>query len=82
MRRLIVAILSLLLSSGFVFGQDTDTLLQRWYLHRQARTQQPDAGYNMDSVKFNTNVPDSVLMGRLERMHSFTGWPLPCPPRG
>lgn len=44
-------------------------------MHRQGKSQAPDAGYNMDSVKFTTNVPDSTLMQRLESMHSFITLP-------
>ncbi len=75
MRRLFFAALSLFISVGFLYSQDKDTLLQRWYLHRQSKQQSPDAGYNMDSVRFDTNVPDSVLMARLEKMHSFITLP-------
>ena len=75
MRRLLLAVLGIVLVSGSLYSQDKDTLLQRWYLHRQSKQQSPDAGYNMDSVRFNTNVPDSVLMARLERMHSFITLP-------
>lgn len=74
MRRLIIAAASVFIGVCAA-AQDTDTLLQRWYLHRQAKSQAPDAGYNMDSVRFNTNVPDSVLMRRLEDMHSFITLP-------
>lgn len=74
MKRLIVAAMSLLLCAGIGLAQETDTLLARWYMHRVSK-QTPDAGYNMDSVKFTTNVPDSVLMARLESMHSFITLP-------
>lgn len=53
----------------------TDSLLSIWYLHRQARESREDEGFNMDSVHFSTNVPDSVLIARLERMNSFITLP-------
>lgn len=74
MKRLIIAAVSLLLCTGIGLAQDKDTLLARWYMHRVSK-QSPEAGYNMDSVKFTTNVPDSVLMARLESMHSFITLP-------
>lgn len=52
----------------------TDTLLGRWYLHRASRYQGREQ-YNMDSVKFTTDVPDSVLMQRLQDMNSFISLP-------
>ncbi len=52
----------------------TDSLLSIWYLHRQTRHSR-EGEYNMDSVKFTTDVPDTVLMGRLSRMNSFIRLP-------
>ena len=74
MRKLIIISISFLTAVSAA-AQDTDSLLQRWYMHRQGKSQAPDAGYNMDSVKFTTNVPDSTLMQRLESMHSFITLP-------
>ena len=54
--------------------QNTDTLLGRWYLHRQSKNRSREQ-YNMDSVRFTTDVPDSVLMGRLARMNAFISLP-------
>ena len=52
----------------------TDSLLNLWYLHRQARTS--DEGcYNMDSIKFTSNVPDKVFMERLTKMNSYITLP-------
>lgn len=51
----------------------TDTLLGRWYLNRQAPRDEPLV--NMDSVRFSTDVPDSVLMDRLYGMNSFISLP-------
>ena len=52
----------------------TDTLLSQWYLHRQSKIRGREQ-YNMDSVHFTTDVPDSVLMDRLARMNSFISLP-------
>ena len=55
-------------------SESTDTLLSQWYMHRQSRIPGREQ-YNMDSVVFSTNVPDSVLMRRLEEMNSFITLP-------
>ena len=47
----------------------TDSLLARWYMHRRTATKALE--YNMDSVHFSTDVPDSVLMKRLSNMHTL-----------
>ena len=52
----------------------TDTLLSQWYMHRQSRIPGREQ-YNMDSVVFTTDVPDSLLMRRLEDMNSFISLP-------
>ncbi len=52
----------------------TDTLLAQWYMHRSSRIQGREQ-YNMDSVRFTTDVPDSVLMRRLRDMNSFITLP-------
>ena len=52
----------------------TDTLLGQWYMHRSSRIPGREQ-FNMDSVRFTTDVPDSVLMRRLEQMHSFITLP-------
>ena len=52
----------------------TDSLLNLWYLHRQARTSD-EGSYNMDSVKFTSNVPDKVFMERLAKMNSYITLP-------
>lgn len=52
----------------------TDSLLNIWYLQQQISTREvPD--YNMDSIKFESNVPDAVYISRLKAMNSFI--PLP-----
>ena len=53
---------------------NTDTLLSQWYMHRQSRIPGREQ-YDMDSVVFTTDVPDSVLMHRLEEMNSFITLP-------
>ncbi len=52
----------------------TDSLLGSWYMHRQ-KTASREETYDMDSVVFTTDLPDSVLMGRLERMNAFISLP-------
>ena len=52
----------------------TDTMLTQWYMHRQSRIPGREQ-FNMDSVVFTTDVPDSVLMRRLEEMNSFISLP-------
>lgn len=52
----------------------TDSLLNLWYLHRQARISD-EGSYNMDSVKFTSNVPDKVFMERLAKMNSYITLP-------
>ena len=53
----------------------TDSLLSIWYLHRQARKNDEGKGYDMDSVRFTSNVPDDVMKARLEKMNSFITLP-------
>ena len=53
----------------------TDSLLSVWYLHRQARENTQGQGYDMDSVRFTSEVPDRVLIERLQRMDSFIQLP-------
>lgn len=52
----------------------TDTMLAQWYMHRQSRIPGREQ-YDMDSVHFTTDVPDSVLMSRLSDMNSFISLP-------
>ena len=53
---------------------NTDTLLTQWYMHRQSNIPGREQ-FDMDSVVFTTDVPDSVLMRRLEEMNSFITLP-------
>ncbi len=52
----------------------TDTLLGQWYMHRQSRIPGREQ-FDMDSVRFTTDVPDSVLMRRLEDLNAFISLP-------
>lgn len=56
-------------------AEQTDSLLSEWYARKQAETFQSISEYDMDSVKFTTNVPDSVLVERLSKMNSFITLP-------
>ena len=56
------------------YTSSTDTLLGQWYMHRRSRSSAREQ-YNMDSVRFTTDVPDSVLMRRLADMNSFISLP-------
>jgi membrane-bound lytic murein transglycosylase D len=53
----------------------TDSLLSVWYLHRENRQLGEVEPFNVDSVSFTTDVPDSVLINRLSRMNSFMTLP-------
>lgn len=48
----------------------TDSLLNIWYLHR-SNSGSDEGSYNMDSVQFSSNVPDSVFICRIEKMNSY-----------
>lgn len=52
----------------------TDSLLNIWYLHRQANNM-PEGNYNMDSVRFSSDVPDKVYLERLAKINSFVTLP-------
>ncbi len=56
------------------YNTNTDTLLAQWFMHRQSRLAGREV-YNMDSVRFTTQVPDSVLIRRLEDMNAFISLP-------
>ena len=53
----------------------TDSLLSIWYLHRQIGRSSEGQEYDMDSVHFESNVPDKVYIERLEAMNSFITLP-------
>ena len=52
----------------------SDSLLNIWYLHKKvSETTGPE--YDMDTVKFASNVPDSVYIERIKAMNSFIDLP-------
>ena len=53
----------------------TDSLLSLWYVHRQLEATRELTEYDMDSVRFTSNVPDSVFIRRLENMNSVITLP-------
>jgi len=53
----------------------TDSLLSLWYVHRQLEANRELIEYDMDSVRFTSDVPDSVLIQRLEKMNSLITLP-------
>lgn len=52
----------------------TDSLLNLWYLHRVLNESDAEE-FNMDSVKFESNVPDEVYIRRIKEMNSFIQLP-------
>ena len=48
----------------------TDSLLDLWYTHQMAQNAE-DEVYDMESVKFASNVPDEVYIERIKKMNSF-----------
>lgn len=52
----------------------SDSLLNIWYAHRVACTGNQEE-YDMDSVKFQSNVPDEVYIERIRKMNSFITLP-------
>jgi membrane-bound lytic murein transglycosylase D len=67
------------LSSGFTPHQYTaeisDSLLNIWYAHRIANDSEDIEAFDMDSIKFESNVPDKVYIERIEKMNSFITLP-------
>ena len=57
------------------YQEVTDSLLSIWYVHNQLRNINEDYSYDMDSVHFSSNVPDSVLIDRITDMNSFITLP-------
>ncbi|MCM1178253.1 MAG: transglycosylase SLT domain-containing protein [Clostridium sp.] len=55
-------------------NETTDSLLSIWYLH-QSMNESEGPEYNMDSVKFMSNVPDSVYIRRIKNMNPFIQLP-------
>ena len=52
--------------------ETSDSLLNIWYLQKSTSMEED---YDMDSVKFESSVPDSVYMSRLKDMNSFITLP-------
>lgn len=52
----------------------TDSLMNIWYLHGSLDETQEDI-YALDSVRFDSNVPDSVFIDRLSKMNSYITLP-------
>lgn len=52
----------------------SDSLLNIWYAHRLVSEESEDI-YDMDSVQFESNVPDSVYIDRIAKMNSFITLP-------
>ena len=50
----------------------SDSLLSIWYLQKNTSL---ETDYDMDSVKFQSSVPDSVYMDRIHKMNSFITLP-------
>ncbi len=50
----------------------SDSLLNIWYAHKMTSGGEE---YDMDSVKFESNVPDEVYIDRLKKMNSFISLP-------
>ena len=52
----------------------TDSLLHAWYIQKSLTTENIDK-LDMDTTPFESNVPDSVYIERLERMNSYITLP-------
>ena len=52
----------------------SDSLLNLWYVQKKIAQSEEDY-YDMDSVRFQSNVPDSVYIERIRQMNSFITLP-------
>ena len=52
----------------------SDSLLNLWYVHNQVNSEDISE-YDMDSVRFQSNVPDEVYIERIRQMNSFITLP-------
>ena len=52
----------------------TDSLLNLWYIHKAVGDENAGA-YDMDTVHFSSDVPDSVYIRRIRNMNSFISLP-------
>lgn len=55
--------------------ETTDSLLNLWYVQQSINRDSVYTCYNMDSVRFKSNVPDSVYLRRIKDMNSFITLP-------
>ena len=55
--------------------ETTDSLLHLWYKNSLAADFDAIGDYNMDSIRFTSNVSDAEMMRRLEAMNSFIKLP-------
>ena len=55
--------------------ETSDSLLDLWYVQDLARRNHEGEGYDLETVNFASNVPDSVYKARLEKMNSFITLP-------
>ena len=68
-----------LAGDGFLSPEDytaeiSDSLLNLWYVHKMAESDGID-DFDMDSVRFQSNVPDEVYIERIKAMNSFITLP-------
>ena len=62
--------------NGFEYTTETtDSLLHLWYENSLSRDFDAVHEYNMDSVRFSSNVSDAEMMKRLSAMNSFITLP-------
>lgn len=52
----------------------SDSLLSLWYVQKKVSQSEEDY-YDMDSVRFESNVPDSIYVERIKQMNSFITLP-------
>lgn len=52
----------------------SDSLLNIWYVHKKVSSDDMTE-YDMDSVRFESNVPDEVYLERIRKMNSFITLP-------
>ncbi len=64
---------STVLTPEMYTAEISDSLLNIWYAHRMASDVEVE--YDMETVKFESNVPDSVYIERLKKMNSFISLP-------
>lgn len=53
----------------------TDSLLNIWYIYNSLNVNVSSESYDMDNVRFESNVPDSVYIARIQQMNSFITLP-------